>query len=175
MRREDKKQQVEILVKQLTDNSMFYLADISGLDAEQTSNLRRSCFKQGVQLTVVKNTLLKIAMEKVEKDFDELYDVLKGNTALMFTDTGNVPAKLIKEYTKKFKTEKPALKGAYIEEASYVGAENLDFLASIKSKDELIGEIVGLLQSPAKNVISALQSGGNTIAGLVKTLSERPE
>ncbi len=175
MRKEDKIQQVEFLVKQLTDNSMFYLADISGLNAEQTSNLRRTCFKQGVQLNVVKNTLLKIAMDKVEKDFDELYDVLKGNTALMFTDTGNVPAKLIKEYTKKFKTEKPALKGAYIEEMSYVGAENLDFLASIKSKDELIGEIVGLLQSPAKNVISALKSSGDTIAGIVKTLSERPE
>ncbi len=175
MRKEDKIQQVKSLVKQLTDNSMFYLADISGLDAEQTSNLRRICFKQGVQLTVVKNTLLKKAMEKVEKDFDELYDVLKGNTALMFTDTGNVPAKLIKEYTKKFKTEKPALKGAYIEETNYVGAENLDFLASIKSKDELIGEIVGLLQSPAKNVISALKSSGETVAGIVKTLSERPE
>ena len=175
MRKEDKIQQVKSLVKQLTDNSMFYLADISGLDAEQTSDLRRICFKQGVQLTVVKNTLLKKAMEKVEKDFDELYDVLKGNTALMFTDTGNVPAKLIKEYTKKFKTEKPALKGAYIEETNYVGAENLDFLASIKSKDELIGEIVGLLQSPAKNVISALKSSGETIAGIVKTLSERPE
>lgn len=175
MRKEDKIQQVEFLVKQLTDNSMFYLADISGLNAEQTSDLRRSCFKQGVQLNVVKNKLLKIAMDKVEKDFDELYDVLKGNTALMFTETGNVPAKLIKDYTKKFKSDKPALKGAYIEETSYIGAENLDFLASIKSKDELIGEIVGLLQSPAKNVISALQSGGNTIAGIVKTLSERPE
>ncbi len=175
MRKEDKIQQVEFLVKKLTDQSMFYLADISGLDAEQTSNLRRSCFKQGVQLNVVKNTLLKIAMDKVEKDFDELYDVLKGNTALMFTDTGNVPAKLIKDYTKKFKTEKPALKGAYIEEACYVGAENLDFLASIKSKDELIGEIVGLLQSPAKNVISALKSSGDKVAGIVKTLSERPE
>jgi len=175
MRKEQKIQQVEILVKQLTENSMFYLADISGLDAEQTSNLRRICYKKGVQLSVVKNTLLKIAMEKVEKDFDELYDVLKGNTALMFTETGNVPAKLIQEYTKKFKTEKPALKGAYIEEMSYVGPENLEFLASIKSKDELIGDIIGLLQSPAKNVISALKSGGETISGIVKTLSERPE
>lgn len=175
MRKEDKIQQIEILVKQLTDNSMFYLADISGLNAEQTSILRRTCFKQGVQLSVVKNTLLKIAMEKVEKDFDELYDVLKGNTALMFTETGNVPAKLIQDYTKKHKTDKPAFKGAYIEETTYVGSDNLEFLASIKSKDELIGDIIGLLQSPAKNVISALKSGGGTIAGIVKTLSERPE
>ena len=175
MRKEDKKQQIETLTEQLKESNVFYLTDISGLNAEQTSNLRRICFNNGVKLSVVKNTLLKKAMEKVEKDFDELYDVLKGNTALMFTDTGNLPAKLIKEYTKKFKTDKPALKGAYVEEMSYVGAENLDFLASIKSKNELIGDIIGLLQSPAKNVISSLQSGGNTLSGLVKTLSERPE
>ena len=114
-------------------------------------------------------------MERVEKDFDELYDVLKGNTALMLTDTGNVPARLIQDFTKKYKTTVPALKGAYVEEMCYAGANNLEFLANIKSKNELIGDIIGLLQSPAKNVIGALQSGGNTIAGVIKTLSERPE
>jgi large subunit ribosomal protein L10 len=175
MKKVDKTQLIDTLAEQLKESEIFYLTDISGLDAVQTSALRRYCFSKGVKLEVVKNTLLKKAMEKVEKDFDDLYDVLKGNTALMFTDTGNVPARLIKDFTKKHKAEKPVLKGAYVEEMCYVGAENLEFLANIKSKNELIGEIIGLLQSPAKNVISALQSGGNTIAGLVKTLSERPE
>jgi len=175
MKKEDKGQLIESLAQTLQDNEIFYLTDIRGLNAEQTSILRRTCFNKGVKLSVVKNTLLKKAMEKVEKDFDELYDVLKGNTALMLTDTGNVPAKLIKEFTKKYKTKVPALKGAYVEEMCYTGADNLEFLANIKSKNELIGDIIGLLQSPAKNVIGALQSGGNTIAGLVKTLSERPE
>jgi len=175
MKKEDKGQLIESLVEQLKESEIFYLADISGLNAEQTSDLRRLCFNKGIKLSVVKNTLLKKAMETVEKDFDDLYDVLKGNTAMMFSDTGNVPARLIKDYTKKFKTDRPALKGAYVEEMCYVGADNLEFLSNIKSKDELIGDIIGLLQSPAKNVISALQSGGNTIAGLVKTLSERPE
>jgi len=175
MKKEDKGQVIESLVEQLKESNIFYLADISGLNAEQTSDLRRLCFSKGIKLSVVKNTLLKKAMETVEKDFDDLYDVLKGNTAMMFSDTGNVPARLIKDYTKKFKTDRPALKGAYVEEMCYVGADNLEFLSNIKSKDELIGDIIGLLQSPAKNVISALQSGGNTIAGLVKTLSERPE
>jgi large subunit ribosomal protein L10 len=175
MKKEDKGQVIESLVEQLKESNIFYLADISGLNAEQTSDLRRLCFSKGIKLSVVKNTLLKKAMENVEKDFDELYDVLKGNTAMMFSDTGNLPARLIKDYVKKYKTDRPALKGAYVEEMCYVGADNLEFLSNIKSKDELIGDIIGLLQSPAKNVISALQSGGNTIAGLVKTLSERPE
>ncbi len=175
MKKVDKTQLIDNLAEQLKESDIFYLTDISGLDAAKTSALRRYCFSKGVKLAVVKNTLLKKAMEKVEKDFDDLYDVLKGNTALMFTDTGNVPARLIKDFTKKHKAEKPVLKGAYVEEMCYVGPENLEFLANIKSKNELIGDIIGLLQSPAKNVISALQSGGNTIAGLVKTLSERPE
>ena len=175
MKKEDKGQLIESLVEQLKESNIFYLADISGLNAVQTSDLRRLCYSKGIQLSVVKNTLLKKAMESVEKDFDELYDVLKGNTAMMFSDTGNLPARLIKDYVKKYKTDRPALKGAYVEEMCYVGADNLEFLSNIKSKDELIGDIIGLLQSPAKNVISALQSGGNTIAGLVKTLSERPE
>jgi len=173
MKKADKTQLIDTLVEQLKESEIFYLTDISGLDAVQTSELRRFCFNKGVKLAVVKNTLLRKAMEKVEKDFDDLYDVLKGNTALMFTDTGNVPARLIKDFTKKHKAAKPELKGAYVEEMCYVGAEYLEFLANIKSKNELIGDIVGLLQSPAKNVISSLQSGGSILSGIVKTLSEK--
>ena len=171
MTREEKSQVIETLTAQLSDNANIYLADISGLDAGNTSNLRRACFKAGVQLAVVKNTLLKKAMESSEKDFGELTGILKGNTSLMFSETGNAPAKVIKEFRKK--SDKPLLKGAYIQESIYVGDNQLDSLVELKSKDELIGEIIGLLQSPAKNVISALKSGGSTIAGLVKTLSER--
>jgi large subunit ribosomal protein L10 len=171
MTREEKSKVIENLTAQLSDNPIIYLADISGLDALSTSNLRRACFKAGVRLSVVKNTLLAKAMEVSDKDFGELSGTLKGNTSLMFSETGNAPAKIIKEFRKK--SEKPLLKGAYIEESIYVGDHLLDNLVDIKSKEELLGEIIGLLQSPAKNVISALKSGGNTIAGLVKTLSER--
>ena len=171
MTREEKSQVIETLTAQLSDNANIYLADISGLNAGTTTNLRRACFKAGIQLAVVKNTLLKKAMENSEKDFGELKDILKGNTSLMFSETGNAPAKVIKEFRKK--SNKPLLKGAYIQESIYVGDDQLDNLVDLKSKDELVGEIIGLLQSPAKNVISALKSGGNTIAGLVKTLSER--
>ncbi|MEH6766033.1 50S ribosomal protein L10 [Aequorivita antarctica] len=171
MTREEKSQVIETLTAQLSDNANIYLADISGLDAGNTTNLRRACFKAGVQLAVVKNTLLKKAMESSDKDFGELTGILKGNTSLMFSETGNAPAKVIKEFRRK--SDKPLLKGAYIQESIYVGDNQLDNLVDLKSKDELVGEIIGLLQSPAKNVISALKSGGNTIAGLVKTLSER--
>src|SRR5690554_7262435 len=171
MTREEKSQVIETLTAQLSDNANIYLADISGLNAGNTSNLRRACFKAGVQLAVVKNTLLKKAMESSDKDFGELTEVLKGSTSLMFSETGNAPAKVIKEFRKK--SDKPLLKGAYIQESIYVGDNQLDSLVELKSKDELVGEILGLLQSPAKNVISALKSGGSTIAGLVKTLSER--
>lgn len=171
MTREEKSQVIETLTAQLSENANIYLTDISGLNAGNTTNLRRACFKAGVQLAVVKNTLLKKAMESSDKDFGELKDILKGNTSLMFSETGNAPAKVIKEFRKK--SDKPLLKGAYIQESIYVGDNQLDSLVELKSKDELIGEIIGLLQSPAKNVISALKSGGNTIAGLVKTLSER--
>ncbi len=147
------------------------LADISGLNASQTSNLRRACFKANVKLEVVKNTLLKKAMDNSEKELGELADVLKGNTSLMIAEAGNAPAKVIKEFRKK--SDKPILKGAYIEEAIYVGDDQLDTLVSIKSKEELIGDIIGLLQSPAKNVISALQSGGSKLSGILKTLSEK--
>jgi len=171
MTREEKSQVIENLTTQLAENPIIYLADISGLDAGATSNLRRACFKAGVKLAVVKNTLLAKAMEISDKEFGELAGTLKGNTSLLFSETGNAPAKVIKEFRRK--SDKPLLKGAYIEETVYVGDDQLDNLVDIKSKEELIGEIVGLLQSPAKNVISALKSGGTIISGIVKTLSER--
>lgn len=173
MTREEKAQVIESLTAQLADNTTIYLADISGLDAGSTTRLRRACFKAGVKLNVVKNTLLAKAMESCEKDFGELPEVLKGNTSLMVSEVGNAPAKVIKEFRKK--SEKPLLKGAFIEEAIFVGDDKLDTLVAIKSKEEVIGDIIGLLQSPAKNVISALKSGGGTLAGILKTLSEKEE
>ena len=171
MTREEKSKVIEDLTGKLTDNSIIYLADISGLNALETSNLRRACFKEKVNLAVVKNTLLAKAMERSEKDFGELPEVLKGNTSLMIAETGNAPAKVIKAFRKG--SDKPILKGAYVEEAVYVGDDQLENLVNIKSKEELIGEIIGLLQSPAKNVISALQSGGGTLHGILKTLGEK--
>lgn len=173
MKKENKNQLIESLQQLVDEYAHMYVTDISGLNAEATSNLRRESFKKEVKLVVAKNTLLKLALDKSDKNFDELYEILKGNSAIMFSNVGNAPAKLIKGFRKK--TEIPYLKGAYVEESVYIGDDQLDALASIKSKDELIGDIITLLQSPAKNVISALQSGGGTIAGLVKTLSERPE
>ncbi|KQC29646.1 50S ribosomal protein L10 [Flagellimonas eckloniae] len=171
MTREEKATVIEDLTAQLADSANIYLADISGLDAVATSNLRRACFKANIKLAVVKNTLLAKAMEASDKEFGELPDVLKGNTSLMLSETGNAPAKLIKNFRKK--SDKPLLKGAFIEEAVYVGDENLDSLVNIKSKEEVIGDIIGLLQSPAKNVISGLKSGGGKLAGILKTLSEK--
>ena len=171
MTREEKSQVIKDLTAQLADTSTIYLADISGLDAGTTSNLRRACFKANVKLSVVKNTLLAKAMEAAEKDFGDLPSTLKGNTSIMMAETGNAPAKVIKEFRKK--SEKPLLKGAYIDEAIYVGDENLEALSNIKSKEEVVGDIIGLLQSPAKNVVSALKSGGGKIAGILKTLSEK--
>ncbi|OUR90364.1 50S ribosomal protein L10 [Flavobacteriales bacterium 34_180_T64] len=171
MTREEKSQVIEELTAQLADNTNIYLTDISGLNAGNTSDLRRACFKADVKLAVVKNTLLVKAMDASDRDFGDLPSVLKGNTSVMYSETGNAPAKVIKAFRKK--AEKPLLKGAFIEESVYIGDEQLDMLVDIKSKEELIGEIVGLLQSPAKNVISALKSGGGTIAGIIKTLSEK--
>lgn len=171
MTREQKAQVIEELTAQLGENTNIYLADISGLDAGTTSALRRACFKANVKLAVVKNTLLEKAMEASEKDFGELPTTLKGNTSVMYSETGNAPAKVIKAFRKK--SEKPLLKGAFIEEAVYLGDEQLDMLVNIKSKEELIGDIITLLQSPAKNVISALQSGGGKLSGILKTLSEK--
>ncbi len=171
MTREEKSQVIEVLTTQLTEGNIIYLADISGLNALDTSNLRRACFKANIKLAVVKNSLLAKAMERSDKDFGELPTALKGNTSLMFSETGNAPAKLIKEFRKK--SNKPLLKGAYVEEAIYVGDDQLDALVNIKSKEEVIGDIITLLQSPAKNVVSALQSGGNKLSGIIKTLSEK--
>ncbi|MGG6231584.1 50S ribosomal protein L10 [Tenacibaculum sp. SDUM215027] len=171
MTREEKSQVIQDLTAQLADTSTIYLADISGLDATTTSNLRRACFKANVQLAVVKNTLLSKAMEASDKDFGELPDVLKGNTSMLIAEAANAPAKVIKEFRKK--SDKPLLKGAYVEEAVYVGDDQLDALVNIKSREELIGDIITLLQSPAKNVVSALQSGGGKLSGILQTLSER--
>lgn len=171
MTREEKSQVIEELTAQLASNTNIYLTDISGLNAKNTSDLRRACFKVNVKLAVVKNTLLEKAMEASEKDFGDLPSILKGNTSVMYSETGNAPAKVIKLFRKK--SDKPLLKGAFIEDAIYIGDEQLDALVDIKSREELIGDIVGLLQSPAKNVISALKSGGGKLAGIIKTLSER--
>jgi large subunit ribosomal protein L10 len=171
MTREEKAAVIEDLKSQLADNPTIYLTDISGLDAGTTSALRRACFKANIKLAVVKNTLLSKAMEASEREFGELPEVLKGNTSLMLSETGNAPAKLIKTFRKK--TDRPLLKGAFIEEAIYIGDDKLDTLVAIKSKEEMIGEIIGLLQSPAKNVISGLKSGGGKLAGILKTLSEK--
>ncbi len=171
MTREEKSQVIEELTAQLASNTNIYLADISGLNAGNTSDLRRACFKANVKLAVVKNTLLEKAMEASEKDFGDLPSILKGNTSVMYSETGNAPAKVIKAFRKK--SDKPLLKGAFIGDAIYIGDEQLDALVDVKSREELIGDIVGLLQSPAKNVISALKSGGGKLAGIIKTLSER--
>jgi len=171
MTREEKSQVIQELTQELADNNNIYLADISGLNAVTTSDLRRACFKANVKLSVVKNTLLEKAMEASDKEFGELPSVLKGNTSIMISETGNAPAKLIKSFRKK--ADKPLLKGAFIEEAIYIGDDQLDTLVDIKSREELIGDIVALLQSPAKNVISALKSSGGKLAGIIKTLSEK--
>ncbi len=171
MTRQEKANVIEDLTAQLAENATIYLADISGLDASSTSALRRACFKANIKLSVVKNTLLAKAMEASDKEFGELPDVLKGNTSLMFSETGNAPAKLIKNFRKK--SDKPLLKGAFVEEAIFIGDDKLDALVNIKSKEEVIGDIIALLQSPAKNVISGLKSGGGKLAGILKTLSEK--
>ena len=177
MKKEDKSAIIVELQDQLGQYQHFYITNIEGLNAEKTSALRRACFKSDIKLLVAKNTLLKKALEAKGIDAS-LFDSLKGNTALMLCNTGNAPAKVIKEFTKDEKDKelaKPQLKAAYVEETVYVGAQNLEFLSTIKSKNELIAELIALLQSPAKNVVSALQSGGSTIHGVLKTLGERAE
>ncbi len=172
MTREEKNQVIEELAEKLRDNTVIYLADVSGLNAETTSKLRRLCFNRNITMRVVKNKLLMKAIQRIEdKNFGEMPSVLVGNTSVLISEVANAPAKLIKEFRKK--SEKPVLKAAYIEEAVYIGDEMLDSLASLKSKEELIGDIILLLQSPAKTVISQLQSGGDKLAGIVKTLSEK--
>lgn len=175
MRKEDKTAIIEQIKGELGNYQHFYLTNIEGLNAQKTSDLRRACFGKEIKLMVVKNTLLEKALIDLGLG-TEFSEVLKGNTALMLSNVGNAPAKLIKEFTekdKKNKDAKPILKAAYVEETVYVGREQLDFLATIKSKNELIADLVALLQSPAKNVVSALQSGATTIHGVLKTLGER--
>lgn len=171
MRREEKNVIIDELASDLNEAKHFYLADISELNAEESSKLRRKCFESQIRLLVVKNTLLKKAMEKSDGEYDELYDVLKDSTSIMFTETGNVPAKLIKEFRKTM--EKPVLKAAFVEESIYIGDEQLDKLSNIKSKEELLGDLVTLLSSPATSLASALASSGSKMAGALKTLSEK--
>lgn len=170
MRKEDKVLAVENIVSQLKEYAHFYLVNVEAMSAEATSKLRRTCYQKEIKLLVVKNTLLHKALESLDADYSPLYGSLKGSTAIMFCNTGNVPAKLLKDIEKE---GVPTLKAAYVEEGFYVGADQLDTLCAIKSKDEVIAEIISLLQSPAKNVVSALQSGGNTLHGVLKTLAER--
>lgn len=172
MTREQKAQYIDDLAQELSQSNIFYLADTSGMTVDVVNKLRRKCFNSNIKLRSVKNALLAKAFEKVEgKDFSELNVVLHGQTSIMFTEVGNLPAKIIKEFREK--SDKPALKAAYVEEAVFVGDNQLDALVAIKSKEELLGEIVGLLQSPAQNVISALKGQGGKIAGILKTLEER--
>ena len=173
MRKEDKNTIIDSLVEQIQNNKHFYIADISGLNAEKTSKLRRKCFEGKIELIVVKNTLLKKALEKIGGNYEELYSVIKDSSSIMLSESANAPARLIKEFRKT--SEKPLLKAAYVEESVYIGDSQLDALVSLKSKEELVGDIIALLQSPAKNVISALQSGKNILAGVVKTLAEKEE
>ncbi len=172
MKKEVKDTIITELGEKLKQYPHFYLVDVTGMNAEDTSNLRRKCFKSEIKMVVVKNTLLHKAFEASEVDYEGLYSALTGNTAVLFSDVANKPAKLLKDYTKQ---GIPALKAAYAEESIFVGADKLDDLAALKSKNELIADVVALLQSPAKNVVSALQSGANTIHGVLKTLGERPE
>jgi large subunit ribosomal protein L10 len=171
MKKELKAKIIEQLTSKINEANHVYLADIAELNAEQTANLRRLCFKQEIKLEVVKNTLLKNAFEQAERDFHELYPILKGSTSIMLSDNSNLPAKLIKEFRRQ--NEKPILKGAYVEETVYIGDDQLDALTKVKSKNELIGDLIALLQSPAKNVVSALQSGGQILTGVLKTLAEK--
>ena len=172
MTKEEKQSAINDLSEKLDSNGVIYITDISELNAVETTTLRRKCFTKGIKLSVVKNTLLKKAMENVKgKDLSELYGAIPGPTAIMIADIGNAPAKLIKEFRKK--NDKPLLKGAFVEETIFIGDDQLKTLVDIKSKDELIGEIIGLLQSPAKNVISALASSKGIITGLIKSLSEK--
>ncbi len=171
MTREEKNQIIDKLTKSINGTRHFYLADISNLNANETSLLRRKCHEKKIRLLVVKNTLLKKALEQADGEYDDLSQILKDATSIMFTETGNVPAKLIKEFRKDH--DRPVLKAAFVEKSLYLGDENLEMLSALKSKDELIGDIIVLLQSPLKTVISQLQSGGQTLSGVLKTLSEK--
>ena len=172
MRKEEKAVIIDRIAETLKQYSCFYLVETNGLDAEKTSALRRACNKADIKLMVVKNTLLHKALETMPGDYSEIYGALKGSTSVMFSNVGNAPAKLIKDFVKK-DDKLPALKAAYVEETTYIGADQLDTLAAIKSKNELIADVVALLQSPAKNVVSALTSGGTKLHGILETLSKK--
>ena len=171
MTRDEKNAIIDNLAARINETNHFYLADISELNAAETSLLRRKCHESNIKLLVVKNTLLKKALSKAEGAYDELTDVLKDATSIIFTETGNVPAKLIKEFRKSH--DRPILKAAFVEESIYIGDEQLEILSALKSKEELIADVIMLLQSPLKTVISQLQSGGQTLTGLLKTLAEK--
>ncbi len=173
MKKEEKTQLIETLAEKLNNVNSFYLTDISNLNVETSNKLRRLCFKRNIELNMVKNTLLKKAMEKTGKDFDSLYNALKGSTSIMFAEVANDPAKLIQEFRRT--SQKPILKGAYVQESIYLGDDQLNALVNIKSKNELIGDVIWMLQSPVRNIISALQSGSNILSGIVKTMSDKPE
>ena len=171
MKKAEKIKVIDDLTSKLKSSKNLYLTDISGLNASESSDLRRACYKANVKLSVVKNSMLARAMDASDKGFGEIKDVLKGNTSLMFSEAGNIPARVIKDFRKKL--DKPILKAALIEEAIYIGDDQIETLVAIKSREELIGEIIVLLQSPTKNVISALKSGSSNLSGVLKTLSER--
>ena len=172
MKQEEKSIIIDAIAKDLADYPHVYVTDISGFTVETVNQLRRQCYRRNIKLKVVKNTLLKRAMDQSSVDYSEIYPALKGVSSIMLSETGNAPAKLIKEFRTKLRN-KPQVKAAFIEECTYFGDDKLDYLCAIKNREELIGELMGLLQSPARNVISALQSGGGKLAGIVKTLSER--
>ncbi|MBP7209836.1 MAG: 50S ribosomal protein L10 [Paludibacteraceae bacterium] len=171
MRKEEKTKIIDEIAALLSSYDNVYVADLTGLTVEKSNNLRRLCFRKGVKLKVVKNTLLIKAMEQLDTDYSEMYPALHGNSAIMLSEIGNVPAKIIKDF--RTKSPIPALKVAFIDKSIYLGDNQLDVLYHLKTKEELVGDIIGLLQSPARNVISALQSGGGKLAGIVKTLSEK--
>ena len=174
MKKEDKGRIIQEIAETIKAYNGFYLVETAGLNAEKTSELRRACFNADIKLMVVKNTLLHKALESLDGDYSELYPALKESTSLMCTNVGNAPAKLLKDFVKKGDTL-PLLKGAYVEETVYLGADQLDALAAIKSKNELIADVVALLQSPAKNVVSALQSGATKLHGVLETLSKKED
>ena len=171
MTKEEKYNEIKTLTKDISDAPNLYLADIAGLDSKSTLDLRRACFKSNIRISVVKNTLLKKAMDDSGKEFGDLKSTLKGNTSVFFSDKGNTPAKLIRDFRKKL--DKPILKGAFIEESIYIGDDKIDILVDLKSKDELIGEIITLLMSPINNVLSSLKSGSIKISGIIKKLSDK--
>ena len=171
MRKEEKHEVVSALAEQMKEYGNFYITDTSELTVEKINNIRRKCFENNIGIQVVKNTLIKKALEQIDGDVEPLFGALKGASSIMFSTTGSAPAKLIQALRKQ--GDKPVLKAAYIDSTAFIGDNQLATLASLKSREELIGDIIGLLQSPAKNVISGLQSGGNKLAGIVKTLQER--